>query len=978
MKLADINQFDIVPVEELKSKLELYKYNPTMMQRVILDTLTDVTNGKINIVDPTNPFIFLLEASTVNASLFIQENYLNLRRQYPSLAQTQDEIYLHMCDKDYIGRFATSGRCKFTVAILHRDLESAPYDASMDANKLTIPKDTEVTIDNIKYTFSYAIDVIRHSNNIIRVQYTTDEQNPLYPLSNSLIKYTARKNADGNIWVFFDVELLQTEIKSTHFPIEMGAVFSKNIPFSNQYNYCRIYYRSNTTNNRWKEIKTTHNEVVHDISDPTLVLKVYDGELNVTLPVVYTNQGILSGDLRVDIYTTKGDITVDLSNYKLSAFSNTLRSLGNDDEINNYVTALSDSSYLIFSDQISTGGSNGIDFNELRKRVINNAAGDRQLPISNVQLESYVDNQGFDLIKNIDLVTNRVFLATKKLPAPSNKKIITPATLGLSSIVINPVQLAGNYNVVSNYKMLTIKSNSLFKLENGILRILSQSEVDHLGALPVNDYITNVNTNNYYYNPYYYVYDEGNINEYELRPYHLDQPKINYVNFMNQNNTLQIAVNTGSMQIERVTTGYKITVVTKSGSFYKQIEDQRLALQLGYYPVDENRMAFINAEQIGLTDDGERIYEILLNHNLLINKDDELRLLNAAMFDENTIGTDVKLTHDFYLIYSTDSITTTFQGSIIDQKVYKPLLTNDFRGITEEQVNISLGYNMKNLWSKIRPILTEVVYKRHTENIPLVYTSDIYDLDPVTGSIFRVTGENEIEYNVIHHAGDPVLDEEGNPVYKHKVGDVILDAAGDPVIEGSVSLNSEIDILLADARYLLANNAIYREYRSSIANLIHTWCSINIEDIQNLLLEQTRIYYYPSTTFNSIKVQVNKGKIIGLSSEVYFKIKLFLKSSIPLDKDLKEAISEDIVSIVDNYLTNKNINIDDILLLIKNKYSSLIDSVQIKGLNDNIDLYNVEILQEQKRFNLKKKLMLESDGNVYVVEDIDIEYLVNA
>jgi hypothetical protein len=103
-----------------------------------------------------------------------------------------------------------------------------------------------------------------------------------------------------------------------------------------------------------------------------------------------------------------------------------------------------------------------------------------------------------------------------------------------------------------------------------------------------------------------------------------------------------------------------------------------------------------------------------------------------------------------------------------------------------------------------------------------------------------------------------------------------------------------------------------------------------------------------------------------------------LKSSIPLDKDLKEAISEDIVNIVDNYLTNKNINIDDILLLIKNKYSSLIDSVQIKGLNDNIDLYNVEILQEQKRFNLKKKLVLESDGNVYVVEDIDIEYLVNA
>ena len=86
--MPDITQFDIAPIEELKSKLELYKYNASLMQRVILDTLTDVTNGKINIVDPTNPFVFLLESSVVNTSLFIQENYVNLRRQYPVLAKT--------------------------------------------------------------------------------------------------------------------------------------------------------------------------------------------------------------------------------------------------------------------------------------------------------------------------------------------------------------------------------------------------------------------------------------------------------------------------------------------------------------------------------------------------------------------------------------------------------------------------------------------------------------------------------------------------------------------------------------------------------------------------------------------------------------------------------------------------------------------------------------------------------------------------
>lgn len=976
--MSDINQYDIVPIEELKTKLETYKYNPTIMQRVILDTLSDVTNGKINIVDPTNPFVFLLEASVVNASLFIQENYLNLRRQYPSLAQTQEEIYLHMCDKDYIGRFATSGKCIFTVAISHKDLINAPYDASMDANKLTIPKDTEVQIDNIKYTFSYAIDVIRYSNNIIKVQYVATEQNPLMPLSNSLINYTARKNADGDIWVFFDIELLQLQITSTQFPIDSGYIFNKTIPYIDQYTYCRVYYKNTATLEKWTEILTTHNELVHDIHTPTAVLKVSDHNVNIKIPAIYTNQNIISGTIKVDIFTTKGNMTVDLSNYKLSAFNNTLRSLGDDSDINNYVTSLSNSSYLIFSDKISTGGNDGIDLSTLRKRVINNATGDRQIPISNVQLESYVENQGFELIKNIDLVTNRVFLATRKLPNPSNRKVITPATLGLSSIVINPIQLANNYNVVSNYKMLTIKSNSLFKLDNGILKIMSSSDINYLNALPTNDYISNINSNNYYYNPYYYVYDENNKTEYDLRVYHLDQPKINHINFLNQNDTLQIAVNTGSMNIEKTIYGYKISIETKSGSFYKQLADNRVALQLAYYPKGETKLAYINAVQTGLTTSGERLYEIELRDNLSINEDDELTVNNACMFNSSPLETKVDLTHTYYLIYSTDSITTNFQPSSIDNKIFKPLLTEYFKGITEEQISISLGYNMKNLWSKIRPIISDLIYKRHTTDIPLLYNTVVYETDPVTGSIFHIDPiTNELVYNILHNINDPVLDEEGDPVYKHKIGDIILDNSGEPIIEGSVSLSSEIDILLVDARYLLANNAIYKDYRSSISDLIHTWCSVNIENIQNLLLEQTKIYFYPKTTFTNIETQINKSNIANLQSEVYFKIKLFLKSSIVITNDLKSSITESIITILDNYLNNKIISIDDIIILIRNKFSSIIDSVQIRGLNDNTNLYNLEIMEDHKRFNLKKKIVLESDKNIYVIEDVDVEFLLS-
>ena len=974
--MPDITQFDIAPIEELKSKLELYKYNPSLMQRVILDTLTDVTNGKINIVDPTNPFIFLLESSVVNTSLFIQENYVNLRRQYPVLAQSSEDLYLHMSDKDYIGRFSTPSRGVFTIAIAYNDLLNAPYDASVDGTRLTIPKDTEIFIDNVKFTFSYAIEIIRHSNNIMRVQYTAVPQNPLMPLSKSLINYTARHNTDGSTWIFFDIEVLQLEISSIHFPIEFGVSLNKKIPYSDLYTYCRIYYRNDTTLSKWVELKTTHNQMTYDVSDPTVLLRVHEVDklLEFTLPSIYTNNELISGDLRVDIYTTKGDLTLDMSTFKVSSFENRLRSLDDENEIDDYTNALSNSSYVIFSDKISSGGSNGIEFTELRKRVINNAAGDRQIPISNVQLNSYVENQGFNIYKNIDLVTNRIFIATKKLPNPNNKKIITPATIGASTLIINPGGLGNGYNTTVNQKSVTIRSESIFKLTNGSLSMLRDSEIADMKALPPNAFISHVNSNSYFYNPFYYVYDQTDTTDYGLRVYHLDQPKINYINFVNQNNTLQLAVNTGDIKVSRVPNGYKLTITTRSGNFYKQLDDSRVALQLSYIPVNDVKLAFINARQVGVDSTGERIYEILLEDNLDIDKDNFLTIISGSVESSITIETPINLTHSFNLVYSTDSLTAQYRVSSIDDKVSNFLLTDDFKGISEELVNITLGYSLDNVWSKTRPIISDMTFKKYSENIPLLYSSDIYETDPITGSIFTVDEHGDVVYNIKHKMHDPVLDAEGNPVYKYRIGDIILDENSQPILESTVVVGSEVSLLLADAKYLLSNTPIYKEYRTNLANTIHTWCSVNLAAVQNLLLEQTKIYYYPATTFSSIKATINKERTLNIDSEVFFTVKMYLRPEIRTKEIFKEDIIQDIITILDTYLDTANIYVDDIIAIIKNKYANIVSSVQINGMNDDKDLYNVEILDQHKRFNLKKKLVLENDGNVYVTEDIVVEF----
>jgi hypothetical protein len=88
-------------------KLDLINTNPASIQQTSLELLQQYLNGETDIVDATNPFMKLVESSAVNTAGFIIDNEVTTRAQYPSCAQTLEDLYLHMSDKDYIDRFAS-------------------------------------------------------------------------------------------------------------------------------------------------------------------------------------------------------------------------------------------------------------------------------------------------------------------------------------------------------------------------------------------------------------------------------------------------------------------------------------------------------------------------------------------------------------------------------------------------------------------------------------------------------------------------------------------------------------------------------------------------------------------------------------------------------------------------------------------------------------------------------------------------------
>ena len=47
-----------------------------------------------------------METATLLSTVVLNKNAILNRKQYPSVAVSEDDIYLHMSDEDYIDRFA--------------------------------------------------------------------------------------------------------------------------------------------------------------------------------------------------------------------------------------------------------------------------------------------------------------------------------------------------------------------------------------------------------------------------------------------------------------------------------------------------------------------------------------------------------------------------------------------------------------------------------------------------------------------------------------------------------------------------------------------------------------------------------------------------------------------------------------------------------------------------------------------------------
>lgn len=1030
--MAEITPVYSTTIADLKANISKLSSHPMGVMRASLQHLSEVSSGAVNIVDASTPWAFLMELSAVAVSSAIDEMTNGFRSLYPKLAMTESDLYKHMSDKDYLNRFSQPAIVDFYITLSLEDIQTKmnEYPVTMSNGSggvityihrdFIIPRSSSIKIGEYSFVFEHSIilrtihkstDSSTDGDNIrqqLTIFYDSTVPSPIQKLKTNTIDYEVRVDGDGKKWIYFITPLIQAQLTKVTEVITSSSFFQKDISFTDKFYFARAFYKNQNTNNTWREFNITHNQEVFDSTTPTLLVQKQNNELKFSLPLVYTSLGTVVGDIKILVYTTKGYVNMDMSTYLVGDYVTTLTdhysAYSDYPDSMDYKSfkAMAKSNFLCYSTQRVASGSDALDFDQLRYGVIYDTLGDRKLPITDIELTTnQVTRDGFEIIKNIDTVTNRAFLAIKKMPKPLTTDVITSANIGIAPVIFQTLTSGyGHDRFALNGDRITLMSETVFSDQNGVLTLLTADTLyNNFNGFSNKDIINTINNNQYLYNPFYYVLDAAG-EEFSSRAYDLDHPKMDVLSFEQADVKFDVNVATDSYAITKVKDGYKLHFVTKSTTLYHDlialassemaedseivdVMDQYIQMQVSIYDAAGKTWVYYKATPIEIIGDQEPElkFEVHIKTNYDLDSSSRLCITNS---NQNTLTNDVKayvdLTSKIRIIHLVQPSASAGAASLLGY------VNTSILGDGESLVPVSLqtiqttfGHYLKNLWSRSRSYVTDAIYARYPSNVYLTYPEDVYELNPNTGSRLYVEGGLLKSMPLLHAKNSQVLDDNGAPIVLHNAGDIIIDSSGNLTEiqepqRSTIGLKRELDILLVDAKYLFATYSSTVAYRTEISNTLVSWITQNIQRIQDILINQTRVYFYPKTTLSTVSAWVDDTKDTVIQAEQSLRVDLYVTSRLYDSESLQREIKRTITSILDKFIDQSYISISDIVPLIKQIYPQEIKGIKLYGLGGSSDYQVLYLKQDYNRLCLKKRIEENPDGTLEVNEDVSVTF----
>lgn len=959
-------------MSELINNLSRFHLNPGAIQKTLLDHLEQVTQGDVTVVDPSNPFTFLLESSCFNTAMAMQEMVALWRRQYKSLSSTPEDLYYHLADKDFVGLFSTPSEATFVIAM---DLEELKQKVLQEDNsrirKLVIPRHTEFEISGYTFTLQYPIELRLMPHGGLQVVYQNDQPSPLQTLvSNQLEWDVIRVPEQPNPFLRVNVPVQQVRITPQYLDISPSMGLIREFTFTEQFCYARAYI--STDSGGWREIAITHQDIVHNLKTMTLALKVSGNTIRVELPPVYVTSETQGRSIRLDIYTTRGAITVDLSSYRINEFGVTWRDLSQSGT-NRFSAPLDRFANLFVAsyDQVA-GGQDALPYDVLRERVLTNAQGDPNLPITQQQMNTMVQLKGYSLVKYVDNVTDRLYHIAKPLPAPKGL-LGAGANTTIRNVEIDLDVIRSHPKVYDNGDSVTLTPDILYQDTGREIRLLPEGTLQAIQQQSNEAIVNDVNRNRYLYTPFYYVLDamEGYNT---ARAYHLDQPKILSKSFVSENPTTELMVTSGSYYVTKTAAGYRVTVITRSGDAIKAIDDTRLAVQLSFIPVGETQRAYVQGV-LRETVDGERVYDFDIVTSHQVDAEHQLTLTNLLMFDEVPRELPCPLVHDWDIMYYVkDHTVPGLEVSEIDQLRATWLATGSYVGLIRERFRVGLGVSLEQLWCKTRVVPGTNTYAVWETDQPKYYDQDVWEVDVDGQIVLEAQPDGTVTGVVLHAQGDPVLDEQDEPVYVHRQGDLKL-VDGQPVLVKDRGLRHFVDLYLIEGSFRFTTDRQMLSYRESLPTYITQWLEQDLAVFQERLLERTEMYLHPQNELGLVEVIVGEGSRTSIQAEQAFTVTYHLTSQQYVNVDLRQALTTTARDVIQSHLDRETVSQSEILKSLLEKVDDSVLDVAIEGLGGVNNYSAVTLVNATDRLAIQKRLVNLANEVLTITDDVQVRFI---
>lgn len=933
-------------------------YNPALMQKEILDLMANYENGKYIVSDPNNPFMLLMEASAINASSAVQEANNIIRKKYLSLAKEDEDIYHHFYEDILTNIFCQPAEAVIDFYVPVMDLRNnGVRPDGRDYYEITIPTNSVITVLDTQYCILNDIVIRLYDNGETYVEQLLNPENDLAYNDIGTLSSTIINTKQTTATIFFRTKVKQVSIQTITKNIIVAEGFTQLIPITDEYVFSNIFYKNISTNNVYKPLRKTHSDEYINPNIPCCYISVYDKQLLYRIPDPYIIEGNISGVVKIDIYTSKGNLYEPINKLDTSDFSLKLGDIGKSSS----ALAASKVTIVCHSQFLVNGGKNAQAFADLKNNLIQQGYVTQNLPITDKQIGTSGELYGYSIIKNLDVLTNREYLALKSLPTFTSKYVYAKQDVFFNTVHLDLKALKTNKYVTITSELVIIKSNAIFKLTNGQVTIADSTITTTLKDMPAVRLIQHMKENTYFYTPYYYFIRNDGLNTL-ISVYELDIPAINSYRILEKNNNIDVSVNIDRYLIEKTTRGYILYFTVIGNSKFDQLRPDCFYIQA--------QIALFGGKQSAYFDCGYDkdlgYYFLEIESDMDVNQDDLIKITNGV---SDLAVKRVPLTFNITLHLCTrDPAVADITGYLQAE-----VRTNGVVVLSKERFNVTVGYRYDNIHTNGILTYGKDKYKTYPEDVKEVYKENIYDIDPITGSAFNCNLETDshgLDFNLKFRKGEVVKDIEGNEVYRYRKGDVILDESGLPVIDTINGLEYFIDICMLELEFAIANTMDYKNYLKETMEILRNYVTVEIPAINNRLLENTKIKYksYKSAS----PVFLNFNKVVKSTSYVIRPtIMLYFINTTDIPLDTLETYKTTIGNIINTYLDYTQIKLEQIKNDIKQKVSENIVSVKLEGLD--ADNSEVIVLDDpNKKLTLGKVLDLNLNNEFVVKYDINI------